>query len=377
MFLISSNASLLSPLLPLLQNKFQITTIQSGWLISSYSFTYGAFSLLSGPYLDKWNRKKIIIYGLIGYGISLFLCGFSSMWWEMLLYQALAGLFAAMITLQIWVAISLLLPPNRIVIGMGIAIGGASSAQVFGIPIGSFLASIHWSIPFTVISVGSVIMLLLVVWQIPNLPSTSNTKKKTSLIKLYSTLLKLGKLKYGLLAYLMFAIGFYATFAFYGKWLTERFHLPVTAVGMVFLFFGLGSVLGSLIGNPLIGKLSRFQSLHIGIFLMAILYFVLPMATKVIYVKILLFTIAAISSVLISIILGSLQNLSKTKKGTIASLFNSCQCLASIVGTGTAGLLYSHWKGFFSVSLFASIMLLCSIFIFLKSRITTHQPSIS
>jgi predicted MFS family arabinose efflux permease len=245
-----------------------------------------------------------------------------------MLYQAAAGLLAAMITPQVWTAITLLVPPNKLVMGMGIAIGGASAAQVFGLPFGSFLASIHWSIPFFVISIGAIIMLLLVIWQIPNLPSSTEAKEKLSFVDPYRKLLKLEKVKYGLLAYLIFAIGYYATFAFYGKWLTERFHLPVTDVGMVFLFFGLGSILGSLIGSPLVAKLSRFHTLHFGIFLMAILYFVLPISTKIIYVETLLFTIAAINSVLISVILSSLQSLSNTQRGTLLLFLTLVNILA-------------------------------------------------
>jgi predicted MFS family arabinose efflux permease len=370
MFVIASNSFLLSPLLPVLQTEFKITTVQAGWMISSYALTYAIISLFVGPLSDKWNRKKIMILGLIGYAIAICLCGFSSSWWEMMLYQGIAGLFAAMITPQVWAAITLLLPTHRLVMGIGIAMGGVSAAQVLGLPFGSFLASISWSIPYFAISVGSIIMLFLVMWSIPSLPPLSDKEKQISFIRPYLTLLKSSYARYGFLGYLLFAIGYYAAFTFFGKWLAERFQLDVTASGMVFLFFGLGSLIGSLFGSPLVRKLTRFYTLNLGLSLITVLYLILPMSTTTVYVEIVLFAIAAIGGVLISVILSSLQILSVTQKGAIAALSNSCQYFGSMIGTGLAGLLYSNWGGFSSVSIFAGLMFLLSMLIFLKSKIT-------
>lgn len=379
MFLIASNSFLLSPLLPVLQTEFKITTVQAGWMISSYALTYAIISLFSGPLSDKWNRKKVMIYGLIGYAVAIFFCAFSSSWWEMMLYQGTAGLFAAMITPQVWASITLLVPPDRLVMGMGVAMGGVSAAQVLGLPFGSFLASMSWSTPYFVISVGAIVMLLLVIWQIPSLSPLSEEKKRTSFIEPYRKLLKSNHARYGFFAYLIFAIGYYAAFTFFGKWLAERFQLDITAAGTVFLFFGLGSLIGSLFGSPLVTILTRFHTFNFGASLIAVLYFILPMSATTVHVEILLFTIAAIGGVLISVILSSLQTLSATQKGTIAALSNSCQYFGSMIGSGLAGILYSNWGGFSSVSVFAGLMFLFSMLIFLKSKITkdtTHGNSL-
>ncbi|MBU8917575.1 MFS transporter [Bacillus sp. FJAT-29953] len=373
MFLIASNSFLLSPLLPVLQIEFQITTVQAGWMISSYALTYAVFSLLFGPISDKWNRKKVMMYGLVGYAMAIFLCGFSSSWLEIILYQAIAGLFAALITPQVWASITILIPPDRLVMGMGVVIGGVSAAQVLGLPLGSFLASISWSIPYFVLSLEAIVIIILLIWLIPSLPPPSVEKKPNPFVEPYRQLLKSSKARFGFLAYLVFAIGYYATFTFFGKWLADRFQLDVKTAGMVFLFFGLGSLIGSLFGSPLVTKLTRFHTLNIGAVMMSILYIILPMSKTVLYVEVLLFTIAAIGGVLISVILSSLQTISSTQRGTVAALSNSCQYFGSMIGTGMAGVLYSTLNGFFSVSLFASLMFLLSIFLFIKSKITNDK----
>ncbi len=77
MFLIGTDTFLISPLLPTLARMYGVSTSISGWMVSAYAIGYACFALISGPISDGRNRKKVMIWGLLAFSMSTFLCGFS------------------------------------------------------------------------------------------------------------------------------------------------------------------------------------------------------------------------------------------------------------------------------------------------------------
>ena len=148
MFVIGTDTFLISPLLPTLTKAYTISPNISGWLVSAYALGYASFALIAGPISDGLNRKKIMIIGLFGFTISTFLCGFASTFWTMILFRLLAGISASFVTPQVWASIPILVQPKYIVKTMGYATAGLAISQVIGIPIGSYLASFSWHMPF-------------------------------------------------------------------------------------------------------------------------------------------------------------------------------------------------------------------------------------
>lgn len=105
MFLIGTDTFLISPLLPTLSSLYGISTSISGWMVSAYAIGYALFALISGPISDGLDRKKVMIWGLISFTISTFLCSFAMNFQLMLLFRFLAGVSASFVTPQIWASI--------------------------------------------------------------------------------------------------------------------------------------------------------------------------------------------------------------------------------------------------------------------------------
>lgn len=66
MFVIGTDTFLLSPLLPLLQDQFHVSTDLSGWMVSAYALGYALFAFIAGPISDRLNRKTVMLWGLAG-----------------------------------------------------------------------------------------------------------------------------------------------------------------------------------------------------------------------------------------------------------------------------------------------------------------------
>ena len=63
MFLIGSDTFVVAPLMPSLAKAFDVSTTQSGWLVSVYAIGYALTGLVSGPISDRGNRRIILTLG--------------------------------------------------------------------------------------------------------------------------------------------------------------------------------------------------------------------------------------------------------------------------------------------------------------------------
>ncbi len=105
MFVIGTDTFLISPLLPTLQQLFDIPTEAAGWMVGAYALGYALCALIAGPLSDGWDRKKVMLYGMAAFSVSTLLCGFATDFWTMFLFRLLAGVSAAFTAPQVWASI--------------------------------------------------------------------------------------------------------------------------------------------------------------------------------------------------------------------------------------------------------------------------------
>lgn len=371
MFIIGTDTFLISPLLPTLRELYNISLEMSGWMISSYALGYALFALIAGPISDGLNRKHVMAWGMVAFGVTTFLCGFSPNFWMMILFRFLSGVSAAFVTPQVWASIPNLVPPQRIIKSMGVATAGLSFSQMLGLPIGGYLASFHWSIPFFTISICSFFLALIIFWALPDMEPHNQLVEKIPISNRFRTLLSGPKTFKTFSAYFVFQTGNFAAFSFFGTWLSDDFQFNVKEIGTAMLILGLGNLFGSLFGVHLITKLGKSLSLYLGIGSLAILYIVLPQSMNITFVEITFFIIFFITGIVFTLMMSLLQTLSNSAKGTIAALANSCMYVGQTVGASLAGILYSKFGGFIAIAVVTSVLYILSIFLFKISKILT------
>ncbi len=366
MFIIGTDTFIVSPLLPTLRNAFDISIESSGWIVSAYALGYAVFALIAGPLSDGWNRKKVMIAGMISFGVFTLLCGFATGFWTMLLFRFLAGVSAAFTSPQVWASIPQLVPPNKILKTMGIATAGLAVSQMLGVPIGSYLATFGWKTPFVVIGICSFIMVILIVALLPSIPVIISKDKAPSIFERYHTLLSESKSKIAFLAYFIFQLGNFAAFSFIGTWLSDQFSLSVASIGSVILFLGLGNTLSSFFSSRFVQKLGLKTSFVFGMILLVILFVFLPFLPNVVSIAGIYFLIFFILGMLFPLMMTLLQTLSSTARGTISSLANSSMYFGATIGSSAAGILYANMNGFFSVILFTVLSFIFALLLFIK-----------
>ncbi|MDQ0116061.1 MFS transporter [Paenibacillus harenae] len=365
MFMIGTDTFLVSPLLPTLQSEFGVSTGIAGWMVGAYTLGSAVFALIAGPLSDGWNRRIVLLSGLVGFSISTILCGFADSFWTMCLFRLLAGISAAFTAPQVWASIPAVMPAASIPRTMGIAFAGLAAAQALGVPIGSWLAISHWSVSFWTIGIVSLLLALAAFFLLPDMKPNAGTSVRTSILRRYVPLIRSGKARSGFLAYLLLHLGSGTAFAFVGKWMTDRFELTIGQIGIVMMCLGLGSLLGSFLSSHATRNLGNANVVAAGMSLLVVLYAVMPQLTKLSFVTTVYFIIFMTLGVVFPIAMGALTSLNATIRGTISSLANSTMNGANTLGAWLAGLIYVQFGGYATIGLFSAICLALSLGMFL------------
>ncbi|MGG2064933.1 MFS transporter [Bacillus sp. S14(2024)] len=373
MFVIGTDTFIISPLLPTLREQYHVSTDISGWMVSSYALGYAIFALIAGPISDGLNRKKVMIYGMIAFSASTFLCGLAPNFWSMVIFRFIAGISAAFVTPQVWASIPMLVPPQKIIKSMGVATAGLSVSQMLGLPIGGYLASYNWFIPFFTISGCALILIFAIGFTLPSIQPNASTTNQQSILNRYKSLFSEPKAAKVFFAYFLFQTGNFAAFSFFGTWLSDDFQLNVTQLGVAMLILGLGNTIGSFWGNIIIKKLGQSRSLFYGIILLAAFYVFLPYSTSITIVQINFFLMFFLGGLIFPLIMSLLQSLSTTARGTIAALTNTAMYAGTTIGASLGGFLYAYYNGFQAISIFTTIMFLLSAFTFKVSGILSNS----
>ncbi|WP_377865988.1 MFS transporter [Bacillus sp. R86525] len=368
MFMIGTNTFLISPLLPTLQQVYHVSTELSGWMVSSYALGYAGFALIAGPISDGLNRKKVMVLGMSFFALSTFLCGMAPSFLWMLTFRFLAGVSAAFVSPQVWASIPLLIEKKQIVKAIGIATAGLSISQILGLPIGAYLATIHYTTPFFVIGILSALLVVLIYVTLPEIQPVQIGGNEKNILKRYKQLLRDSKVSLSYFEYFVFQTGNFAAFSFFGVWLSSQFGLQVHEVGTAMLVLGLGNLTGNIFGPRIVNKIGYNISFYGGIVFTAVLYVILPHVKNIIFVELFFFVLFFVTGILFVLMMGRLQNMSSIARGTGAALANASMYIGQMIGAAIAGMLFAASHNFILVGSFTALLYIVALFLFRKSE---------
>lgn len=332
MFLIGSDTFVVAPLLPSLAKAYDVSTTQSGWLVSIYAIGYALTGLVSGPISDRGNRRIILTLGMAVFALATAACAVSPGFWTMFTFRFITGGAAAVAAPQVWAMIPTLVGPdqNRILRAMGYTTAGLSIAQVVGVPLGSLLAIIDWRIIFPIIGVCSLALTVALWYQIPDLRPAATAKKVP-----YLTLLHAPQAFTRFLSYLVYTLAFFTVFTYAPTWLEDGLGTSKVTVALIVLAGGIGNTIGSLFGVRLTGRMTPVRAIYLSAAVMGIAYLVLAVSPPPIVVGLMFLPLFACGGAMLSVRMLHLQQLDSTARGTISTLTSAVMYL----GTTVAGLI--------------------------------------
>ncbi|HEY8270880.1 MAG TPA: MFS transporter [Pseudobdellovibrionaceae bacterium] len=156
---------IIMPLGPQLMRIFGISPHQFGLLVSSYTFSAGLSGFAAAFFMDKFDRKKNLLFFFIGFSLGTIACSISPNYETLLVARGLTGVFGGVLSSLVMAIVSDAISYERRGSAMGVVMTSFSMASVLGVPLSLYLANVWgWHAPFLILGILS-LLLCAVIWQ--------------------------------------------------------------------------------------------------------------------------------------------------------------------------------------------------------------------
>ncbi len=161
---------IMMPLGPQLIRILGISPLQFSYLVSAYTFSAGITGFIAAFFVDKYDRKSLLLLGYVGFIVGTFACAFSPTYHLLLFSRILAGSFGGLIGAQVQSIVADTFPFERRGKAMGTLMAAFSVASVVGVPLGLYFANLYnWQFPFIIVGAVGVLIIPLVIIFIPSM----------------------------------------------------------------------------------------------------------------------------------------------------------------------------------------------------------------
>ncbi|CAM3095490.1 MFS transporter [Filibacter tadaridae] len=168
MFITMSGIGLIIPIMPEYLGTFGVAGQALGFMIAMFSFSQFIFSPIAGDLSDKHGRKKLIIFGLIIFGLSQLTFGLSTELWMLYASRFFSGLGSAFLVPPMMAFVVDVTTYEERGRGMGLLGASMSLGFMIGPAIGGFLSKISLEFPFYVATTAALTAATISFFALPN-----------------------------------------------------------------------------------------------------------------------------------------------------------------------------------------------------------------
>ncbi|MCM3610034.1 MFS transporter [Planococcus sp. MERTA32b] len=164
MFIAIASFGIIIPILPSYLESINQGGTAAGLMIAIFAAAQFFFSPIAGKWADQYGRRKMIIYGLAGLTLSMFVFYASDLIWVLYFSRIIGGIGAAMLVPAIFAYIADITTFDQRAKGTSLVSAAMSLGIVVGPGIGGFLADYSLKLPFLVsalVSLGAVVFSLV------------------------------------------------------------------------------------------------------------------------------------------------------------------------------------------------------------------------
>ncbi len=366
------------PVLPyyLESDAFNGTPLQLGWLLASYSIMQFIFSPVLGAISDKYGRRPVLFFSLLGTAAGLFMIGFANTMLLIFAGRILDGITGGNIsTAQAYIA-DVTTRENRAK-GMGLVGASFGIGFVLGPAIGGILSKYGNSVPFFFAGGLSVLNAAALYLFLPESLKKGRVVGPRTVNRFREVINSFGDARFRIITivYALVVVGFSIMTTAFVLFTMKRFGYDAEQNGYLFVYIG---VLAVIIQGGLFARLSKWlgetRLVAIGCLLLTVSLFAVPfVGRKSGGLVALLIGIAffSIGNSIASPALTSLasKNASDADQGKALGVMQSGASLARAIGPVIAGYLLNNAIGqlddltiqrtFFT----ASAIMLCAFFV--------------
>lgn len=346
MFIAVGSFGIIIPILPAYLQSINQGGTAAGLMIAIFAGAQLIFSPIAGKWSDQYGRRKMIIYGLAGLTLSMFIFYAVNSIWLLYASRVIGGVGAALLIPAIFAYVADITTMEQRAKGNSLVSAAMSLGIVIGPGIGGFLADFGLKIPFLVSALVSLVAVLFSMMLLENSETEEATAARAAIQDNESMVSKLArsvKMPYfiPLVITLVMSFGLMAYESVLGLFLDKQYGatpqqiaLMVTATGIVSVIvqlflvdrivriFGEIAVLNIFIGVAALGfLLSLFTGSYSLFFVISLIIF---LATSI---------LRPVLNTLISKMAGNEQ-------GFAMGMNNAYMSIGNVLGPTLAGVLF-------------------------------------
>ncbi|MET3575801.1 MFS transporter [Bhargavaea ullalensis] len=346
MFIAMAGIGLIIPIMPGYLDTFGAAGQVFGFLIATFAFAQFLFSPLSGNLSDRYGRKKLIIFGLVVFGVSQLIFGLASHLWILFAARFLSGLGSAFLVPPMMAFVADITTFEERGKGMGWLGASMSLGFMIGPSIGGFLANVSLQFPFYIACSAALIAALSSWFILPDphapahRPEEGSGKPGDNII---SQLRRSAAMPYFVLLIIMlvFSFGlanFQATISFY---VDKKYNYTPSDIAVLLTVGGfIGVIVQTFVVGPLFKKFGEMQVILVNLAVAAIamigILFVHTFWT-ILLVATFFFTATSLLRPAINTLISKMAG---DGQGFAAGLMNAYMSLGNMIGPALAGTLF-------------------------------------
>jgi len=249
-FAIGTGEFAMMGLLPDVAQDLAVSIPEAGHVVSAYAFGVVIGAPMFAVLTASWPRRTLLIALILLFAAGNFAGTMTGDFLSLNIVRFIAGLpHGAYFGVATLLAANMVAPHKRAT-AVGLVILGLTSSTLIGVPAATWLGqACGWQAAYVFVASLAVLSGVAVYFAVPDVPATKNANPRSELAALANKqvwlTLGIGAVGFG---------GMFAVFSYIKPILTEVTHMSAGVIPLILSLFGVGMVVGSMLGARLADK---------------------------------------------------------------------------------------------------------------------------
>jgi len=237
-------------ILPQIAEHYHINIEKAGYLLSGFALTIATTGPFMVLYASKFDRKKVMLFGIAMFFVSNVLSVFAPPFWLLMAIRVLPA-FSQPVFISTAIAVAIKdMPDSTQHRLMSIVIGGIALAQVTVIPFATFMAARYgWEIAFVIQGVISLLAVTAIYILMPSMPVKEPKSFGSQL-----SILKRKTFVISIMMNVFLIAAWFSTYSYFADYLAKVKGLSGEQISYMLLLFGVMGVISNFIAGRILGK---------------------------------------------------------------------------------------------------------------------------
>jgi MFS transporter, DHA1 family, multidrug resistance protein len=345
MFIAIGSFGIIIPILPAYLESINQGGTAAGLFIAIFAGAQFIFSPIGGKWTDQYGRRKMIIYGLSGLTLSMFIFYFSNSIWVLYTSRFIGGIGAALLIPAIFAYIADITTFEQRAKGNSLVSAAMSLGIVIGPGIGGFLADFGLKFPLLISALVSFVAVLFSIIVLKE-SRVMQTEQTSAMQEDESMVVKIGrsvKMPYfiPLIITLVMSFGLIAYESVIGLYLDNQFNSSAKDIAIMVTATGVVSVIVQLfVVDRIVNRWGEVSVLNVFIAVAAAGFlFSLFASSYALFFGISLIIFLS-TSILRPVLNTLISKLAGNEQGFAMGMNNAYMSIGNVLGPTLAGLLY-------------------------------------